>query len=267
MNDSLALPTPPSAARVFFGFRSARFRETPGEDPVAAAKKRMDFFAELGSTFMPGTPLMQAPLGLMAYLPAVVDPKHDEGLPDEVALIIYVSNEVYQSTRSSSLSRRMYTRSHYAVFDMEAAVADFPAPVAAPRTVQSSLGPVDLWHLFDRPSDWQDGSARLLLLRPATEAADFRLRMSEAARSAAATLEGTGCDQVIAACTDGFAFVWLHSRGDVAALDLSGLTSGTKVVRDLSYQSALVRGDMEAGVAITGASAFNWRFARDLRYF
>jgi len=67
--NSLELPAGPQAARIFFGYRAAKLTEAPTDTESDRLKKRKDFFGDLGSTFMPGTPLMQAPLGLGAYVP------------------------------------------------------------------------------------------------------------------------------------------------------------------------------------------------------
>ncbi len=269
MDNPLALPTPPGAARVFFGFRAAKLEEQPGDDDATKAKKRSDFFGELGHTFMPGTPLMQAPLGLAAYLPAVIDPPPGSGLPDEAAIIVYASLDVYNSTRETSLSRRMYTRSHAAVFDMDIGAAGFPTGIDTPATVHSSrIGDVAAWHLFDESCDWQDGEARFLFVLQGSVDASLKTAVADQAREAVGALRDAGCDQVIAACADGFAALWLHAAGDAGAIDPALVVpQGAETFRDLPFASHWVRGEAEQGTAIEGASAHNWRFSRDLRHF
>jgi hypothetical protein len=95
---------------------------------------RADFFREMGETFIPGTPYMQVPLGLYAYLPAVLDVEQDSGLPDEVALIVYASMDIYLEALRNSLRRRIYTHAHTAVFDMQAlGCGSLPGPKIEPN--------------------------------------------------------------------------------------------------------------------------------------
>jgi hypothetical protein len=253
---------------VFFGFRAPALQEQPDDDEAARADKRSQFFDELGQTFMPGTPLMQAPLGLAAYLPAVIDPPAGSGLPDEAAIIAYASLDIYQSTRETSLSRRMYTRSHAAVFDMGAAVSGFPTPAGSPTRVASSVGDVSFWHLFDHETDWQDGDARFLFLLAGSGDEALSTAVTEKAQEAADALRDGGCDQMIGGCADAFAALWLHAPTDAGAIDPAVFVpDGAAIFRDLRFQPSWVRGDAERGISIKGPGAHNWRFARDLRHF
>jgi hypothetical protein len=268
MANPLALPTRPDSARVFFGYRAQALRESPGDDAAAKARKRTQFFDWLGHTFMPGTPLMQMPLGLSAYLPAVIDPAADANLPDEAAIIVYVSLPVYQSTRETSLSRRMYTRSHAAVFDMDRSPAGFPANIDTPAKVASGAGELSLWYLFDAPTDWQDGDARFLFIVAGADGADIRTALRDTVRGAANALRQQGCDQVIAGSAPHFAALWLHSADDAAPIDAAKLVPpGASIMHDFHFSPAWVHGDAEKGVTITKASAFNFRFSRDMRFF
>lgn len=255
MNHPLALPVAPMATRVFCGFR-------------VQSIERESFFHELGHTFMPGTPLMQASLGLSAYLPAVLDPEPGSGLPDEVAIIVYSSLEDYHEKRSTSLSRRMYTHSHAAVFDMPRARAQFPGPIESPQILEKEGVTSRAWYLFDTPVDWQDGMARLVVLLPS----DGR-DISESAITAVATARGAlveaGCDQIVGVTTAAYAALWIHStralEGPVNELGL--VPKGAEIFRDLPCRGAWVRGDDENGVTFDGPAAFCFRFSRHLPFF
>src|SRR5687768_431106 len=113
-------PVGPLSIRVFAGYQ-------------LPALTREAFYKELSDTFMPGTPFMLAPLGLSAYVPAVLDLDPAAGMPDEVAIIVYASVDAYNAARRESLQGRMYTHSHAGVFDMARSRGQFPGPTTAPN--------------------------------------------------------------------------------------------------------------------------------------
>lgn len=250
-------PVGPQAIRVFCGYRLSTL-------------SRAGFFKELGQTFMPGTPLMQAPLGLSAYLPTVTDVEFGGNLPDELALIIYSSLDDYNGTRNTSLSRRMYTRSHWAVFDMAKSRAQFPGPVTAPLELKQDEITSLAWYLFDSPVDWQFGRTRVLFMQRNGSDGSLASSVLATSREAAERLSRAGYDQLIGVATDEYAALWLHASADVGkenVAELKLIPANATVIRDLTTTPAFVRGDDEPGVTIDGASAYTFQFARSPRYF
>ncbi|HEU4455807.1 MAG TPA: hypothetical protein VFR81_22270 [Longimicrobium sp.] len=248
-----SLPVGPQSIRVFAGSR------LPSLDREA-------FFKELGETFMPGTPFILAPLGLAAYVPAAPDFEPDTGLPDELALIVYASLDVYRAARQGSITGRMYTHSHAALFDMTRSRGQFPGPPSAPDRL-----PVDdrwCWYLHDTPIEWQDGATRLLILRGRPPSGSLQEALLQATTARAEDLAAAGVDQVIALATPDYAALWLHSPGpvDAAPSALGIVPAGVEVVRDLVAAPAAIRSGSDS-VAITGPAAFSFRFVRDLRFF
>lgn len=250
-------PVGPQAIRVFCGYR-------------LSALSRQDFFKELGQTFMPGTPLMQAPLGLSAYLPAVTDVEPGGILPEELALIVYSSLDDYNRTRNTSLSRRMYTRSHWAVFDMAKSRAQFPGPVVKPIDFSQNNIMSRAWYMFETPIDWQFGKTRVVLMQRNRSDVSLANSVHVATRDAAQGLVIAGFDQLIGYATEEFAALWLHSPTDVTDVKLADLKivpAEATLIRELTAKSAFVRGDDEPGVAIDGEVAFSFRFERSSKYF
>lgn len=266
---SLDLPVGPQAARIFFGYRAQVLKERPVDDEAARKRKRDQFLGDLGSTFMPGTPLMQAPLGLSAYVPAVIDPEHDAGLPDEVAIIVYASLEIYNRFREISLSRRMYTKSHDAVFDMPNSIAQFPGPADKPATRQVGADTQLFLYLTENPVDWQAGATRVMLIVPDAPSTGFQDELSRRLEAARAGAPELGIDQIVAGIAPGFAALWAHSAKPVDGLaEALGLVpEGARLFRDLPATPAPVIGDREKGVTITGACAYTFRFSRFMEFF
>lgn len=248
----LSLPVGTQSVRVFAGYR-------------LPSLTREAFFKELGHTFMPGTPFMLAPLGLSAYVAAVLDLDPAAGMPDEVALIVYASKEAYDA-RQNWLQGRMYTHSHAGVFDMARSRGQFPGPDSAPNV----LDPPGrwCWHLFDRPVDWQEGSTRLIFLVGTPSQGPLQVALVDAARAGKPAMASAGIDQVIIVAEADYAAVWLHGpatfEASPGALGLA--LTGVQMVRDLVATPVPMRKGDE-GVEIAGASAFSFRFVRDFRFF
>ena len=268
--NSVELPVGPLGARLFIGYRAAAYTIQAGDDEATRAKKRTDFFDELGGAFMPGTPVMQAPLGLAAYLPAILDTEPGSGLPDEVAAIVYASRPVYDRFRETSLSRRIYTRSHVAVFDMVRSVAQFPQPLSTVAPVHAPDGPHHFPFLSpDATVDWQAGSLRIVFLTPATPGPAFQADLLQRLRACASAAANAGIDQVLMASANAFAAFWIHShevvRGAPARLGL--VPPGAEVLRDMEAQQVPVTGDLSPTPKVEGPMAITFRFERRLDLF
>lgn len=266
---TLDLPVGPQAARIFFGIRAPFLIPDEELDNAKKEELRSQFYTDLGETFMPGTPLMQAPLGLSAYLPAVIDPPEGSGLPDEVAIIVYASLEVYNRFRSTSLSRRMYTKSHVAVFDMERSAAQFPKSAAQPAVRPFEGGEGHYGYMSEAATDWQAGYTRIVLITADSPSDGFRDAALAAVAGAGEAAQSAGIDQVLVGATPSFAALWIHSDSEVGdpAQALRLIPDGASVLRDLPAEPAPVIGDAEPGVKVTGTCAFTFRFSRQREFF
>ena len=216
---------------------------------------------------------MQAPLGLNAYVPAVLDPDPAEGLPDEVALIVYASLDIYQKAREHSLRRRMYTHSHAAVFDMRApgCGGQFPGSLSELSTREDRV----CWHVLGNAVDWQSGVTQLIFSTPETGAIGEPDSLRTHTGSKIADLEAATVDQLICVATPKFAVLWVHAASEIDALALDLLSPDYSVVkRHLSAQPVLLPHlderveilDLDERVKITDASMYTFRFVRELRY-
>lgn len=247
------LPVGPQSIRVFAGYR-------------LPSLTREAFFKELSETFMPGTPYMLAPLGLAAYLSAVIDLDPATGLPDEVALIVYSSLEAYNNARQNSLQGRMYTHSHAGVFDMGKSRGQWPGPVAAPDKLANS----DRWSwfAFDRAIEWQDGSTRVVFLSGSPSQGGLQQTLLTSTQSSSGTLTAAGVDQAIFLAASNYAAIWLHGPEPVT-FDLTAagfVPNGAQIARDLEAVLVPMPTGIE-GPTVTGPAAFSFRFVRDLRFF
>lgn len=260
-------PIGPSSTRVFAGFKAANL-------------DRDEFYRELGHTFMPGTPYMQAPMGLNAYLPAVLDPAGmpigaaEAGiLPDEVALIVYSSLDDYEKARKHSLRRRMYTHSHLAVFDMDkpGGGGQFPGPISDPHVKGDRL----CWYVFDNEVDWQWGETQLLFAIPDFDLAGRPSSQVEETEHARDRLAAAGVDQLLGLATTNYVALWVHSEEPVDSTQL-GLVHDSYmfVTRHLvadPFEMPVLEEDMTTdtflgGPTISEPSMMTFRFQRDDRF-
>ena len=269
--NKIVLQTPSNAVRVFAGFAAQRLSLNLEDSEEEIDRKRGEFFSELGGTFMPGTPLMQARLGLSAYLPAVIDPGAGSHLPDEVAIIVYVSQEIYNKFRGTSLSRRMYTRSHHAAFNMGASSALFPGTTDVPTHRVGNGITSWAWYLFDKDFDWQAGQTRVVMSIPVERNENLisETDLITFHKSNANMLQSKGCDQLVTLYHPDYIVNWMYtSDGIDADFDTSVLTPANyKIFRDLPCETKHVVSDEDEGIEISGTSAFNFRFSRYLKFF
>jgi len=143
---TLGVPVRPDSVRVWRGYSSE-------------APPRTKFREKLRTTFIPGTPQFQAPLGLTAYLPAVLPTEVPNGVPDEIALVFYESQQDYNSAKDT-IAGRAYADLHGTVFsfaDPRRSTSDWPA------IFSGVLERGKPYYLFERNVDWQLGHVNVLV--------------------------------------------------------------------------------------------------------
>lgn len=202
------LAVPFDSVRVWRGFKAKEL-------------SRIQFCKKLGEVFIPVTVHLQVPMGLTAYLPAVLPEEKPEFLPDEVALVFYSSREEYKKTFATTAGRA-YGLLHSSVFDFQPqkSHSDFP----------------QLWEkevVFHRPysllakdADWYGGRSRIFIgiRNGAISAAEFVRRFAEILNHAR-TNGGHGLDGAYFVITEDYLLFWEHWADDSseAAVGLSRL--------------------------------------------
>jgi hypothetical protein len=247
---SLYYAVPSEAIRVFVGFHNPQLSEA-------------QFFAQLGRTFMPGTPYMLQPLGLAAYLPGVLS-NPAPGLPHEFALICYPSQSNYTQAMTGTLRGRVYSQTHGGVYVLPPSSAAFPV-------LLDHLPPtgVDPFFLFPIPVDWQTGVTHVAVAgkKDAAQSGDeFRQAIRTAWLTQRPSLQGAGIDQVIVTTTDAFSVFWMHGSTDELQLPLDFLSAILATPTVLRNERILCM-DGPPTVTITASTAFNFIFVREPRYF
>lgn len=230
INNNLKLNADSNSIRIFWGYK----KET---------LDKLTFYKELGETFMPGTPYVLGPSGLNSYLPAVLNLDPSLQLPDEVALIVYPTVELYNESRQNSLIGRIYTFSHEGVFDMNRSRGQFPGTVEQPakHTVFERWA----WYVSGEQQDWQRGNTRLLAINSADNSFELLLKFSKEIKS---NLAKYGINEIIICASTTFATVWFYSEHSNLDFELStiGFPKEVTVLKDLKANPFYLRNGNEA---------------------
>lgn len=223
------------------------------------------FHKDLGETFMPGTPAVLGPVGLNGYLPAVLNLQSPEKYPDEVALIVYPTLELYESARRGNLLGRIYTFSHAGVFDMSRSGGQWPGTIDKPNkhaTLERWA-----WRVFDQPLDWQRGSLRLLTLE--TKESNLFDHLTEFTRTTKTKLKENGVDEIVVQCTRQLATVWIYSLDSDLKFNLAELgivNQNVTILNDLFAEPFHMRGGVET-LTISGEKFIQFRFPRNTNFY
>ena len=250
-NNTLELLASSGSIRIFWGYKQAGVTQEK-------------FNKDLGETFMPGTPAVLAPLGLNGYLPAVLNHNQPDKYPDEVALIVYPSLELYKEARSNNLLGRIYTYSHAGVFDTERSRGQWPGTIEKP--IKHSVFERWAWRVFDSKLDWQKGETRLFCLESTNvDLYSFLLNTSNKIKE---NLASIGVKELIIQCTKDYATLWFQGDESILSLDIREIiqSEDIKVVNDISARSFLLRHGHE-NVEIKGEDHVRFHFPRELKYY
>lgn len=245
-----ALPVPADAVRVWRGYRHP-------------AVSTADFFTKLGAIFIPVTVQMQRLFQLTAYLPAVLPANKPQGLPDEIALVFYRSQQAY-SNATLCAGGRAYSLLHATVFDLGAmrSSSGFPVPLSDSFALDTA------YHLFNDAVDWQQGHTQLFVgaRRSATDPALFAHQIGQHC-SALQALRPVGIDGVIVVAASDYVICWEHWLSASAAQNstLADLAQAAAPVWVAPYSPAAVNPSLDSvfsGLAVSGGECFNTQFPR-----
>lgn len=102
-----------AAVRLWLGWRAGH---------IASSESGWKSFKKsLAETFIPATWEIMSGFGLRTYVPSVFSPTGADGLPEEVALLCYSTEQAYEASKASVVGRA-YAVMHRALFEFDAAV-------------------------------------------------------------------------------------------------------------------------------------------------
>ncbi|MFM0336854.1 hypothetical protein [Paraburkholderia fungorum] len=244
--------SPPSAdsVRVWRGFRL----------PSLAAAQ---FYLDLGTIFVPVTVQMQRLFHLAAYLPAVLPPVRPDGLPDEIALVFYRTQQDYTNAALAA-GGRAYSLLHSAVFNLApgGSLSGFPTAFAGSLTREAPAC------LFAEPVDWQSGFAQVFVgaRRPATDP-DLFLNGAQAFCQSVSQNRPQGLEAAIMVVARDYLLFWEHWPDATAAQTsrIGDLVQTASQVMFEPYAPIAVPTGLDSawpGLQVAGGEALNTQFDR-----
>ena len=243
-----AKPVPADAVRVWRGFRLGTLTSA-------------DFLQALGSVFIPVTAQLQGLYGLTAYLPTVLPTSKPEGVPDEIALVFYQTQQAYLDT-SKIVAGRAYSALHKTVFAFPASQSGFPALLG------STAGLDQPYHLFSGAVDWQNGFTQVFVgarppdVTPQKFASQLQRFFQEQQNHAPRGLDGA-----IFCISSNWVVYWEHWESEAASLKghISSLPKLATRVLLQPYEPQPVESSLTAhypGLSGVESKSFNILFPR-----
>jgi hypothetical protein len=239
MSESFSIP--PNAVRVWRGYRDSKVAQD-------------DFFAKLGTVFVPATVKMQIAVGLQSYIPAVPCglPNKPDVVPDETAVLFWDSQDAY-TDGFKTLAVRTYTLTHKPVYRSPSG-ADFPILFTGQLSTEKPV------YLIDKPMDWMHAPVRHLVgARPGTKTPDqFRATVA----NALGTIQKSGIGAAIACTGDDYLVYWEVGsvRGGTDALE--ALLGWSKKVEMIPTTIDAGLWNVWPGMTINPGDGFNMQFER-----
>jgi hypothetical protein len=248
----------PGAVRVWRGFRL----------PTLTLA---DFYAKLGSVFVPATVKFQIHAGLHSYTPTVPAglPGKPDYVPDETAVLYWKSEQTYWNG-FTRLSVRTYTLTHNGVYVTSGSPlsrADFPVAFSGVDSLNVDA-PVFLFH---QDADWMKGTIRHIVAeRPRSmEMPKFKQAIAEALTQIQKLTPQL--DGAVACIGDEYLVYWeLGAMAPGVKNPVSGieilqkmLTGWSQVFNPAPTYIPVGIYDEWPGMNVTAGSSFNMQFDRD----
>jgi hypothetical protein len=247
-NMASASKVPPDAVRVWRGFRLGSLAS-------------QDFLTALGSIFIPVTAQLQSLYGLTAYLPTVMPLDKPSGVPDEIALVFYRTQQAYNDTKLT-VPGRAYSSLHSTVFGFPQSESSFPAALG------ESLKFDTPYYLFADQADWMSGFTQVFAgTRPAKMTAlDFASGLFNFAKDLQRD-RPKGLEGAVLHATEDWVLYWEHWTNQRASLGgrIAALPKLAKQVLSQPYRATPLPMKLPAhyaGVTVKGGESFNIRFTR-----
>jgi hypothetical protein len=239
---------PPDAVRVWRGFRLGSLAP-------------QDFLTALGSIFIPATAQLQSLYGLTAYLPTVMPLDKPGGVPDEIALLFYRTQQAYNDTKLT-VPGRAYSSLHSTAFGFPQSESSFPGALG------ESLRFDTPYHLFANQADWMTGFTQIFAgTRPANATAlVFASGLFDFAKDLQRE-RPKGLEGAVLHATEDWVLYWEHWTNQRASLGgrIAALPKLATQVLSQAYRATPLPMKLTAhyaGVTVKGGESLNIRFTR-----
>ncbi len=214
--------------RVWQGFMNEEFQA-----------KQSEFYQLLGSVFIPVTSQIMTPLGLQAYFPGIL-PYSSQQMPDEIALVVYPSQETYYDASRETVIGRAYGKLHGDVFNFSdngntpASWSKFPVKYAN-QTIQAH----DCYYLSGASLDWSSLSMRCLCLEYKPSANDLT-NTTTLIQSCHTLLGSENVSEIIISVGETYCLVWICSSEEITTPEPLQPSCNNQAFIDLTAQTKAV---------------------------
>jgi hypothetical protein len=199
---------------------------------LAFKNDRAGFRRTLGRLFIPAWTQLTAPLGLRAYVPSV-PPQTDASpqIPDEIAIVFFESNDVYNNIRRTTAGRLCGKTLHGSVIawredpsplrksssgfpsrmpDLDEGVLEFQPERNQKAYANNEAGETG-YYLFDNEADWYYGATRVFVgARPKTIGADEYRNSVHQAFAGLRLNRPVGLEGLLFVILEGCLICWAH---------------------------------------------------------
>jgi len=241
-------PVPPDAARVWRGFRLAT--EMP-----------QDFLTALGTIFIPATAILQRLYGLTAYLPTVLPQSKPAGVPDEIALVFYDSQQAYNDT-ALIVAGRSYSALHKTIFAFPSSLSGFPVMLGSRLALDTP------YFLFPDAVDWQGGYSLVYVgaRDPSIPVQQFSAGIQKYLRQLQKK-RPVGMDGAVACVSAPYVVYWEHWKSEAASThgriaDLAKLSQRVLLQPHVPTPVNSAIADQYPGIPAVDSRSFNILFPR-----
>ncbi len=192
----------PFGTRVWLGYRHPSY-----------LTRRQKFVNQLAEIFIPVTAQQMGPLGLSAYFPMVL-PDISLSLPDEVALVIYPSPDVYKAAKSQTSSGRAYSALHGPYFNFSSGT-DVPRSSSKfPSAWEGEIQFDTPYALCGNEVDWHAGACHVALIAINDETDSNRVLEDVNSLLRSTVFTPSSDSECIVQVNQTFILVWERTAGD-----------------------------------------------------
>lgn len=220
------------------------------------------FLKDLGDRFIPAAPRTHGGKGLVAYLPAVPPAAAPTGTPNEIAIVVYASEAVYQERRNTP-EGKAYGDMHWELFDRPGTKSDTAIGWSKNGPALKAHVPVDM---LEAATDWQCGHAVVYIgqRRTALTPVDFLARLSRHVALAKEKLTPLGMKGYIVAANDDQEIAWTSWKSKAAMARAFETEAGKAVAADgAEFMTNVMWTDAAPFKgAVSAGQAFNVSFQR-----
>ena len=173
------------------------------------------FLKDLDNRFIPAAPKTHSKNGLVAYLPAIPPLNIPTGIPDEFAIVMYESPDVYQHARNTP-EGKAYGDMHWEIFDRDKSKS---VTAVSLESTNGQMVADTGYDVLQRPTDWQKGHSTFFvgLRLDSVPPSEFLPRLTQHVHRVKNTFGSMGLEGYIVVATENYEVAFMNWRDQTDA--------------------------------------------------